>query len=218
MTYTVRAHGRLQTAEEFGDIVLRSNPRRLGRAHEGRRAHRARRAELSADRPRQRPARRRRRRVPGAGIERARGRARRAQADGRAAARASRTTSTITYTLDTTLPVSEGIKEIVKTLGRSDGARHPRRLPVPPELARDADSDARRAGVADRHVRGVPAARVLDQHAVAVRPRARDRPRRRRCDRRRGGGGASHRRGHEPEGRDAEGDAGSVRPGRSASR
>ena len=25
MTYTVRAHGRLQTAEEFGDIVLRSN-------------------------------------------------------------------------------------------------------------------------------------------------------------------------------------------------
>src|SRR6185436_3609441 len=26
MTYTVRAAGRLQTAEEFGNIVLRSNP------------------------------------------------------------------------------------------------------------------------------------------------------------------------------------------------
>ena len=26
MTYTVRAQGRLQTAEEFGDIVVRSNP------------------------------------------------------------------------------------------------------------------------------------------------------------------------------------------------
>ena len=56
MTYTVRAQGRLQTAEEFGAIAVRSNPGRIGRAPEGRRAHRARRAQLPADRPRQRPA------------------------------------------------------------------------------------------------------------------------------------------------------------------
>ena len=44
-----------------------------------------------------------------------------------------------------------------------------------------------------------PAARLLDQHAVAVRPGAGDRSGRRRCDRRRGGGGASHRRRHDAD-------------------
>ena len=56
MTYTVRAQGRLQTAEEFGAIAVRLESGRLGRAAEGRRPHRARRPELPADRPRQRQA------------------------------------------------------------------------------------------------------------------------------------------------------------------
>ena len=37
--------------------------------------------------------------------------------------------------------------------GRGDAAGVPRRLPVPAELARHADPDHRRAGVADRHLR-----------------------------------------------------------------
>ena len=117
------------------------------------------------------------------------------------------------YTLDTTLPVSQGIKEIRQDAGRGpDPGRH-RRLPVPAELARDADSDARRARVADRHVRRVPAARLLDQHAVAVRPRARDRPGRRRRDRGGRGGGTSHRRRDDAARCNAQGDGGSVRAG-----
>ena len=41
-TYTVRAQGRLTSAEEFGNIVVRANPDGSHRAHEGRRAGRAR--------------------------------------------------------------------------------------------------------------------------------------------------------------------------------
>ena len=40
---------------------------------------------------------------------------------------------------------------------RGDGARLPRRLSLPAELPRDADPSARRAGLADRHVRRAPA-------------------------------------------------------------
>ena len=75
---------------------------------------------------------------------------------------------------------------------RSAAAGAGRRLPVPAELARDADPDARRAGVADRDVRRLPGARLLDQYAVAVRHGARDRHRRRRCHRRRRSGRAEH--------------------------
>ena len=187
-------------------------PGRLGGAAEGRRPHRARRAQLPADRPRQRPAGLRGRRLSDAGLERA-GRRRRRQEDDGGPQHA--------------IPAGSA----VPLLDRHDAAglrRHPRdphharrrdragdlrRLPVPAELARDVHSDDRGAGVADRHLRGLPAARLLDQHAVAVRPRARHRPRRRRCDRRRRGGGASHRRGHGAARRHAEGDGGSVRAG-----
>ena len=47
----------------------------------------------------------------------------------------------------------------------------------------------------------------LGQHAVALRARPRHRPRRRRCHRRRRSGGTPHRERHEPEGRHAPGDA-----------
>ena len=56
--------------------------------------------------------------------------------------------------LDTTLAVSEGINEIVHTLGRGDRARDPGGVHLPAGLARHADPAARRAGVAGRHVRG----------------------------------------------------------------
>ena len=112
------------------------------------------------------------------------------------------------------VPVSEGIKEILKTLGEAMVLvilvvflfLQNWRATLIPMLAVPVSLIGTFAAL--------PAARLLGQHAVAVRPRARHRPRRRRRDRRRGGGRASHRGGHEPEGRDAAGDGGSLRPGR----
>ena len=74
MTYTVRSQGRLQTEEEFGDIAVRSNPDGSVIRLRDVARDRARRAELPADRPRQRPAGLRDRRLPGARLERAGGR------------------------------------------------------------------------------------------------------------------------------------------------
>ena len=89
-----------------------------------------------------------------------------------------------------------------------------RRLRLPPELARDAHSAAHGAGLARRRVRGLPAARLLGQHAVALRARAGDRPRRRRRDRRRRGGRAPHRGGDGAARRDLQGDVRGAGPGR----
>ena len=194
MTYTVRAQGRLQTAEEFGAIAVRSNPdgsvvrlQDVARIELGR-------AQLPADRPRQRSAGLRDRRLPAPGSNAL------AVADG---------VKKVMTDLQTRFPgrsgvplldrhdrcrCPKGIREILITLGDRDRAGDLRRLPVPAELARHLHPDDRGAGVADRHLRGVPAARLLDQHAVAVRPGPRDRSRRGRRDRRRRGGGAPHRR------------------------
>ncbi len=78
---------------------------------------------------------------------------------------------------------------------RGDAARLPRRLPVPAELARRGDPVHRGAGFADRDVCRPLHARLLDQHADALRHGARDRHRRRRRDRRAGKRRAQHARG-----------------------
>ena len=214
MTYTVRAQGRLQTAEEFGDIVVRSNP-------DGSvvRLKDVARIELGAlnyqqiGRVNGQPGCAHRR-LPGA---RARTRSRSPTASSR---RWTSCSTRFPPDLDYALLArhdAAGVRGHPRDpdhARRGDGARHPRRLPVPAELARDAHPDDRGAGVAHRHVRRLPAARLLDQHAVAVRPGARDRPRRRRRDRRRRGGGASHRGGDDAARRDAEGDGGGVGAGR----
>ena len=89
MTYTVRAQGRLQTPEEFGEIVVRSNP-------DGSvvRLKDVARIELGAlnyqQIARQRPARRHHRGLPGARLERARRRRGRQDDDGGAEAAVSR--------------------------------------------------------------------------------------------------------------------------------
>jgi HAE1 family hydrophobic/amphiphilic exporter-1 len=115
MTYTVRAHGRLQTAEEFGDIVLRSNP-------DGStvRMKDVARLELGALNYQQIG------RVngqPGVGVAVFQAPGSNALA---VAAGVRKQMDDIkarfpqdldfAYTLDTTLPVSEGIREILKTL------------------------------------------------------------------------------------------------------
>jgi HAE1 family hydrophobic/amphiphilic exporter-1 len=115
MTYTVRAPGRLQTPEEFGNIVLRSNPDgSLVRMRDVARI------ELGALNYQQIG------RVngqPGVGVAvfQAPGSNALAVANGIRQVMNdlhSRFPSDLdyTYTLDTTLPVSEGIKEILKTL------------------------------------------------------------------------------------------------------
>ncbi len=81
--------------------------------------------------------------------------------------------------------------------GRGHRPRRPGDVPLPPELAGDAHPDADAAGLADRRVRVRQAPRLLDQHAHAVRHRALDRHRRRRCDR-----GDRERRAAHPEGQD----------------
>ncbi len=78
---------------------------------------------------------------------------------------------------------------------RGDAARLPRRLSLPAELARRGDPVHRGPGFADRDVCRPLHARLLDQHADALRHGARDRHRRRRRDRRAGKRRAEHARG-----------------------
>jgi hydrophobic/amphiphilic exporter-1 (mainly G- bacteria), HAE1 family len=115
MTYTVRAQGRLQTPEEFGDIVLRSNP-----DGSNVRMKDVARLELGAlnyqqiGRVKGQPG-------VGIGIWQAPGSNALAVAQGIRRvmddlhARFPNDVDYL-YTLDTTVPVSEGIKEILKTL------------------------------------------------------------------------------------------------------
>ena len=76
---------------------------------------------------------------------------------------------------------------------RSHPARRHRRDDLPADVARVDHSARRGAGLADRHVRRDARARLLAQHAVALRHGARDRHRGGRRDCRRGERGASHR-------------------------
>ncbi len=200
MTYTVRAAGRLQTAEEFGSIVLRSNPDgSLVRMSDVARI------ELGALNYQQIG------RVngqPGVGVAVF-------QAPGSNALAVAKGVRQVmnelharfppdldyTYTLDTTLPVSEGIKEIVKTLAEAMVLviivvfvfLQNWRATLIPMLAVPVSLIGTFVALS--------AARLLDQHAVALRAGARHRPRRRRRDRRRRSGRASHRGRDEPEGR-----------------
>ena len=193
MTYTVRAPGRLQTPEEFEQIILRSN-------QDGSVVHLrdVARVELGALNYQQIG------RVngqPGVGIavfqapgsnalDVARGVTARHE---RAAARRLPPGVDFIYTLDTTLPVSAGIKEILKTLTEAMVLviivvflfLQNWRATLIPMLAVPVSLIGTFVAV--------PAARLLGQHAVALRPRARHRPGRRRRDRRRRSGRASHR-------------------------
>ena len=71
-------------------------------------------------------------------------------------------------------------------------------------------SARRRAGVADRHLRGDAGPRLLAQHAVALRPGARHRHRRGRCHRGGGERRTAHRAGAAADGGDETGDGGSL--------
>ena len=111
---------------------------------------------------------------------------------------------------DPTRFVQTSILEVIETLVHRRAAGRDRRHHLPADLARLDHPAARRAGVDRRHVRVPAPARLLDQHADAVRPGARDRHRRRRRDRRGRERRAPHRRGHERARRDGQGDAGGL--------
>ena len=155
-TYTVRSQGRLVTAEEFGNVVVRLNPDgsvvrlkdvsriELGALNYQQRA-RAERQALLPDR-----------RLPGPGLQRHRGRRRRQEDDDGAQG---------------ALPGRPRLRGLPRHHAaghrghqgdrahalRGDRPRHHRGVPVPAGLARDAHSAARRAGVPGRHVHVLPA-------------------------------------------------------------
>ena len=114
-TYTVRAPGRLETPEAFERHRGAGAARRLGGARQGRGARRAGRADLQRRRPPRRPAGDGDRRLPAPGVQRLAtvGRAKALMEEMKA-----RFPEDLDYvvSLDTTLAVTAGIHEIVKTL------------------------------------------------------------------------------------------------------
>ena len=110
-----------------------------------------------------------------------------------------------------TTPVGAGLDPRDREdLRRGDHPGDPRRLHLPAEHPRHVHPAADGAGVADRHVHLLPAARLLGQHAVDVRSRARHRHRGGRRHRRRRGGDPPHRARSRPARGDDPGDEGGV--------
>ena len=210
-TYSVRAQGRLTSPEEFEQIVVRETPetgivrvQRRGAGGIGL-------AGLQRHRPPQRQAERRRRGLSVAGLQRRRHRRRRAESCSPRRSSVFPATWTTSIPVDTTRAVNEGIKEIVETLLIAIAAGGRGGLPVPAGLARHLDSAAGRAGIADRHVRVLPAVRLQHQYAVSVRPGAGDRPGGGRRHRRGGSRGAPHRGRPAPKAGGPQGHGGDLR-------
>ena len=211
-TYAVRAQGRLQTPEEFGDIVVReSADGGVVRVKDVASVELGSQDYNIATRLNGKPAA-----VlgiyqlPGSNaVEAAKG-VRKLMAE-----MEQKFPADLEYaiTLDTTEAVLVGIEEIVHHARDRLRPGDPRRLRLPAGLARDADSHARGAGVARGHLHGVPDLRFLREHAVALRPGAGDRSRRGRRDCRGRRNSAAHRRGPGAEGRRPEGDGRIVRAG-----
>ena len=97
------------------------------------------------------------RRLPAPGGERARRRRRRCAPSWTASPRASRPASPGMVRYDPTRFVAESIREVLDDALRGDAAGLPRRLRLPPGLARDADPGDHDPGLADRHLRGARA-------------------------------------------------------------
>lgn len=159
---------------------------RPGDAPEGRRPHRARRRAVRAPEPPRQPAGGRDRHLSGAGLERARALRPRARDHGRTQGRLPRGRG-LPHRLR-----PHAVRARVDPRGSEDAARgggagRDRRDPVPADVARLDHPAARRTGVDRRDVRRAARARLLDQRALALRARARDRHR----------GGRRNRRGRE---------------------
>ena len=154
LVYTITTKGRLADAEGVRADHRARQPRRLDAAPEGRGARRARLQGLRVHRPRQRQAGDAGRHLPAARRQRARRRRRRVERT-----RWRELAQRFPQGLDVRDPVRHhALRRGVDPRGgedarRGDGAGVPGGVPVPAELARDADPVRRGAGVADRHVR-----------------------------------------------------------------
>ena len=182
---TVTAQSRLQTPEQFRNIIVKADPSGARVLLERRRAGRARRRQLFRDRsaPTAIPAPASASSLePGANAlahgrpGQGQGRANRAAHAGRLPLRLRQRHHRLHQA------VGQGGRE---DAGRGDPARRPRHVRLPAKLAGDADPVHRGAGRAARHLRDPLRARLLDQHDDPVRAGARDRPAGRRRHRRR---------------------------------
>ena len=206
MTYAVRTQGRLVTAEEFGQIVVRANPDgSVVRLQDVARIELGALSYNEVSRFNGQPSC-----IvavfltPGANAV--------AVADGVRKVMAQlqkQFPPDLAYSaaLDTTLPVTEGIHEILVTLLVAMALvilvvylflQNWRATLIP---------DDRRSGVADRHLCDFSGARFFHQYAVAFWLGTGDRSRGRRCHRCCRGGRTPHRRRNEPARRHASGDA-----------
>src|SRR6059036_2436118 len=208
-TYTVLAQGRLASLTEFENVVVRAKPDgALVRIKDVARVELG--AELHPARTSERPAGRDRRGLPASRLERHRDHEGRDEADGRdegAIPRRPRLRDGARHDAGG----ERGNPGDHEDACRGAPPRRPRRLHLLAGLPRDAHPAAGGAGRARRRVHGLSAAGILDQHAVALRPRAGHRPRRRRRHRRGGGRRATHRAGALPARRRVEGDGRGVR-------
>ena len=193
MQYTVFVKGRLASAAEFENIIIReAGNGQVVRLRDVARVELAA-ADYSIYGAERRHSRRADRDLPAARCQCAR----RRQADQAGDGRPGAALSAGHGLLD---PLQhDAVRHRVAEGGDEDAvhrlrAGRVRRLPVPAELARDADPDPGRADFADRYLRRLRRAGLFHQHADAVRPGARHRHRRRRRDRRGGSRAAAARR------------------------
>ena len=161
-TYTVRAQGRLQTPEEFGEIVVRANPdgsfvrvKDIARIDLGAQTYnlkgQAERTTVGNSSPVTscpEPTR----------FKAAQG-VRKLMAEAKQRFPAD---MDFAVSLDQTLSVTEGLRDIVKTLFEALALVVIGRIHFLARLARHADSAVRRAGFVDRHVCFVPVVRIFD--------------------------------------------------------
>ena len=192
----VETLGRLQTPEQFADIIVATDagrPRHAGARHRARRAWRV---YLRVERLSRRQGCHRNRHLSAAGLQRADDRSGRDQDDGRAVQGLPAgpcLPRCLQHHRVRPAIGRRGDQDAVRS-GRAGRARH---HPVPADMARRDHPRRRHPGVADRHVLRHGELRLLAQQSHAVRSRAGDRHRGGRRDRRRGERRALSERGHE---------------------
>ena len=183
-TYAVRAQGRLQSEEEFGNIVLRAQPDgSLVRVSDVARIELGAQTYNLKDRLNGKPAALiALYQLPDSNAIEAADGAKKLMERLKESFPAD---MDYVVALDTTLAVTEGMKEIVHTLMGSVHSGYHRRFYLPPRLACNSYPVARGAGFTGRNICTVPSVWFFYQHALAFRPRAGDRA----------GGGRRHRGG-----------------------
>ena len=193
--FTMTTLGRLTEAEQFDDMIFKTDAERRRRPAARRGQDRARRPGLRPGLHARRPALGRALDLSAARLQRAGDRRPGARARWRSSRTVSRKGST-TRSSTTRRPfIRESVDEVFNDPARRRDPGRVRRAPVPAELAVGDHSAGRRAGGDRRHVRRHGRAGLQPQQPDAVRAGAGHRHRGRRRDRGRRGGRASHRAG-----------------------